>query len=63
VDGPHLKNLLLTGPPGCGKTITVRRLVERLADLCLAGLDTQGPREGGTRGPRRRGAKESALPP
>jgi nucleoside-triphosphatase len=49
VEGPHLKNLLLTGPPGCGKTTAVRHLVGRLADLRLAGLYTQGLREGGTR--------------
>jgi nucleoside-triphosphatase len=43
------KNLLLTGPPSCGKTTLVRRLVERLGDLCLAGFYTQELREGGHR--------------
>jgi nucleoside-triphosphatase len=40
---------LLTGPPGCGKTTALRRLVERLADLRLAGFYTQELREGGER--------------
>src|SRR5262245_26957985 len=43
------KNLLLTGPPGCGKTTVVRRLIGRLADLRLAGFYTQELREGGAR--------------
>jgi nucleoside-triphosphatase len=42
-------NLLLTGPPSCGKTTAVLRLVERLADLRLAGLYTQEIRENGSR--------------
>jgi nucleoside-triphosphatase len=42
-------NLLLTGPPACGKTTAIRRLVERLSDLRIAGLYTQENREGGTR--------------
>jgi nucleoside-triphosphatase len=43
------KNLLLTGPPGCGKTTAVRRLIDRLSDLRLAGFYTQELREGGKR--------------
>jgi nucleoside-triphosphatase len=41
--------LLLTGPPGCGKTTAVLRLVGRLADLRLAGFYTQELREQGSR--------------
>src|SRR5437660_900104 len=43
------RNVLLTGPPSCGKTTVVRRLVERLADLRVAGFYTQELREGGGR--------------
>jgi hypothetical protein len=49
VEGPHLKNLLLAGPPGCGKTIAIRCLAGRLADMRLAGFHTQEPREQGQR--------------
>jgi nucleoside-triphosphatase len=45
----HKTHLLLTGLPGCGKTTAVRRLVERLADLRLAGFLTHELREGGNR--------------
>jgi nucleoside-triphosphatase len=40
---------LLTGPPGCGKTTVVRRVVEALGDLRLAGFYTQEVRERGQR--------------
>jgi pimeloyl-ACP methyl ester carboxylesterase len=43
------KNLLLTGPPGCGKTTVVRRVIERLGDLRLAGFFTQEIRKHGRR--------------
>ena len=33
--------ILLTGTPGCGKTTLVRRVVEQLRDLRLAGFITQ----------------------
>src|SRR5947209_5575359 len=44
-----ITNCLLTGPPGCGKTTVIRRLVERLGDLRLAGFYTQEVRERGQR--------------
>ncbi len=40
-----LKNLLLTGPPACGKTTVIRRLIDRLGDLRLRGFYTQELRE------------------
>jgi nucleoside-triphosphatase len=43
------KNLLLTGAPGCGKTTVLRRVVERLSDLRLAGFLTVELREHGQR--------------
>src|SRR5215467_9637582 len=46
---PTAKNLLLTGPPGCGKTTVVRRAAERLGDLRLAGFLTLELREHGQR--------------
>src|SRR5262249_46734068 len=47
--GPHVKNILLTGPPACGKTTAVRRLIERLPGLRLAGFYTAELREHGGR--------------
>lgn len=44
-----IKNLLLTGLPGCGKTTVIHRLIEQLGDLRLAGFYTQEIRERGQR--------------
>jgi nucleoside-triphosphatase len=44
-----VKNVLLTGVPGCGKTTVVRRVIERLRDLRLAGFYTQELRKAGKR--------------
>lgn len=46
--GPK-KNVLLTGPPGCGKTTVIRRLLELLPPGSAAGFYTQEIREGGRR--------------
>jgi nucleoside-triphosphatase len=43
------QNLLLTGPPGCGKTTVIRRAVEGISDSRLAGFYTQEIREHGRR--------------
>ncbi len=38
-------NLLLTGPPGRGKTTVIRRVIGRLSHLRLAGFYNQEVRE------------------
>src|SRR5271157_86111 len=45
----RFKNLLLTGPPGCGKTTVLERVVEHFGDLRLAGFLTLELREHGQR--------------
>ncbi|MDD1664230.1 MAG: nucleoside-triphosphatase, partial [Methanomicrobiales archaeon] len=40
------KNLLITGPPGCGKTTLVRKIVKDLGDLPMTGFYTEEIREG-----------------
>ncbi len=44
-----MKNLLLTGSPGCGKTTVLERTLEHLRDLRLAGFLTVELREHGQR--------------
>ena len=46
---PIAKNILLTGLPGCGKTTVISRIVDRLAQLRLAGFYTREIREFGNR--------------
>jgi nucleoside-triphosphatase len=43
------KNILLTGPPGCGKTTAIRRLIDRLGELRLRGFFTDELCEHGQR--------------
>jgi nucleoside-triphosphatase len=45
----RFKNLLLTGPPGCGKTTVLERVAGHLGDLHLAGFLTVELREHGQR--------------
>lgn len=42
-------NLLITGPPGIGKTTLVTKLVDRLNDVRIAGFYTKEIRRGGVR--------------
>lgn len=35
------RHILLAGPPGCGKTTVVQKVVDRLGDLRLAGFYTR----------------------
>ena len=43
------KNLLVTGPPGCGKTTLVRKVAQGLSHVQKAGFLTTEIREGGER--------------
>jgi len=43
------KNLLVTGPPGCGKTTLVRRVANGLPGVPIAGFLTTEIRDGGER--------------
>jgi nucleoside-triphosphatase len=43
------RHLLLTGPPGCGKTTVILRLLQRLRDLRLVGFYTLEMRQRGQR--------------
>lgn len=43
------KNILLTGPPGSGKTTVIRRLLELLPSGAVTGFYTEEIREGGKR--------------
>ena len=51
------RNILVTGPPGIGKTTAMRRLLTLLGDLRLVGFTTDEVRVGG----RRRGFKILTL--
>ena len=46
---PRIKNILITGIPGCGKTTLFRRLVKELRHLEPVGFYTREIREGGVR--------------
>ncbi len=45
----QIRNLLLTGSPGCGKTTVLERVAAQLGDLRLAGFLTRELREQGQR--------------
>ncbi|MGE5831636.1 MAG: nucleoside-triphosphatase, partial [Methanomicrobiales archaeon] len=44
-----IKNILVTGAPGCGKTTLVRRVAENLEAIPVAGFYTEEIREKGER--------------
>jgi nucleoside-triphosphatase len=46
---PELRNILITGLPGCGKTTLFRRLVKELRHLEPVGFYTREIRQGGVR--------------
>jgi nucleoside-triphosphatase len=45
----RVKNLLITGPPGCGKTTLVRKVTAELSEVPTAGFLTDEIRESGER--------------
>jgi nucleoside-triphosphatase len=46
---PNTKHVVLTGRPGSGKTTVIRRLIEPIHDLRVAGFYTQELRQQGQR--------------
>jgi len=46
---PQVKNVLLTGPPRCGKTTVIERFLLAIPGHSAAGFVTRELREGGDR--------------
>jgi nucleoside-triphosphatase len=47
LNGFDLKNILITGQPGIGKTTLIKKLAEELADLRTVGFYTEEIRQNG----------------